>query len=74
MGIHPIRNCDNIAYMLITNTVQFNNYYIVQWTTTSNSLHMSMITLVTFYMVQMDNGSMGTMDTRQQRFTETDKE
>jgi hypothetical protein len=32
------------------------------------------ITLVNFYMVQIDNGSMETMDTRQHRFTEANKE
>jgi hypothetical protein len=33
-----------------------------------------MVRMVTFYMVQMDDGSMEITDPRQQRFTEANKE
>jgi hypothetical protein len=56
MGTHPIRNCANIAH---GNQQRGPIQQLLHSPMDNNKT----ITLVNFYMVQMDNGSMETMDT-----------
>jgi len=50
-----------------------SRWYMDHFDVDSTNDSFIMVRTVIFYMVQMDNGSMETMDTWQHRFTETNK-